>query len=142
MWARGQTNVLTALAAGEYALHSGINFHSTQRAIDKGAQSLAVAAVEPVSVRLSLASAVQKGARHPNAGLLFLEYMASPEAQKILDDVEPYKASIYGGEGTTRAAGIVAGKQTSVFAWEHQAKMGEYEKMINQAFGLPKAEVS
>jgi iron(III) transport system substrate-binding protein len=140
VWARGNTSVLTAMAAGEYALHSGTYVNSVQRLIEKGSSTLAFTPLDPISVRLALAAGIQKGAKHPNAGLLLLEYFASSEAQKILDEVEPYKSSIYSA-GETRSTKLVAGKQVSVASWDYFPKMADYEKMILQAYGLPRAEL-
>jgi iron(III) transport system substrate-binding protein len=140
VWARGNTNILTSINSGEYALHSATLLNSVTRLMEKGSPNLAFSVVEPVPVRLSLAAAIQKGSKHPYAGLLFLEYMASPEAQKILDEVEPYKGSIY-GNGETRSQKLVAGKQTSVVQWKDFNKMAGYEKMVLQAYGLPQAEI-
>ncbi len=140
VWARGNTHSLTSLAAGEYTMHSGTYANSVQRLIEKGSDTLGYVAPEPVSLRLALATGIQKGSKHVNAGLLWMEYLASPEAQKILDEVEPVKASVY-GDGTTRSAKLTAGKQLSVVAWDLFPKMSGYEKMILEAYGLPQAEI-
>jgi hypothetical protein len=66
-----------------------------------------------------------------------LEFQASPEGQKILDDVD-LAASIF-SPGSVHEQ-ITRGKQVSVLAWEHYPKMGKYEEDIVKAFGFPRAE--
>jgi hypothetical protein len=66
-----------------------------------------------------------------------LEFQASPEGQKILDDVD-LAASIF-SPGSVHEQ-ITKGKQVSVLAWEHYPKMGKYEDEIVKAFGFPVAE--
>jgi iron(III) transport system substrate-binding protein len=139
IWTRGNTRALTAMAAGEYSLHSATYFHSSMRAISLGAETLAVAVVEPVPVRIALGTGIQKGAKNPHAALLFIEYYAGPEGQKIMDEVEPLKGSIYFGQ--TEPAKLIAGKKTSVADWTWWPKMGGIEERIGQAYGFPKAEI-
>ena len=139
IWSRGNTRALTAMAAGEYALHSGTYFHSSMRAIQRGADNLAIAVLEPVSVRIALGTGIQKGAKNPNAAMLFLEYYAGPDGQKILDEIEPLKGSIY--FGPSAPAKLIEGKKVSVADWSWWPKMSGIEEKITQAFGFPKAEV-
>ena len=138
IWVRGNTRALTALAAGEYALHSATNYQAVMRLKKKGAPDLEVALVEPIPVRIFLTEGVVKGTRHPYAALLFLEYLGGPEAQKILDDVEPFESSIY--FPGSKLEQLIRGKRTSVIDWEHHQKIGSYMKQISEAFGFPKAE--
>jgi hypothetical protein len=93
--------------------------------------------VEPIPARLTEAEAVLNTAANPYAGLLWLEFQASPEGQKILDDVD-LAASIY-SPGSVHEQ-LTRGKQVSVLAWEHYPKMGRYEEEIVAAFGFPRAE--
>ena len=96
VWARGLSRAISSVTTGEYALHQMTNYHSTVRAMKKDPSgSLQFKIVEPVPVRLTLAEGVYQGARHPYASLLFLEYVASPEGQAILDEYAPLGSSIY-----------------------------------------------
>ena len=140
VWARGNTRSGAALAAGEYALHSATYYGSTMRTIQRGATDLAVAIVEPVPVSLTHAQGIQQGAKHPYAALLFLEWMAGPEGQKIMEEVEPLKASIHSPGSSTGK--IVEGKQISVWGWKDLPRQARIQEMITKAFGFPKAELS
>lgn len=140
VWSRGNTRALTAMAAGEYMLHSGTYYHSAQRQIDRGADSLAIAVLEPVPVRNTLASGIQQGVKNMHAGLLFLEWMAGPEGQRILDEDEPLKASMH--NQTSKVRTLVEGKKLSIADWKWWPRMADLEKLIIEGYGFPKAEVS
>lgn len=139
IWARGDSRALAALGAGEYALHFASNYHSAMRARDKVPDVLEVVVPDPVPVRLTEPMAILKGAKHPAAALLFYEYLASPEGQKILDDIEPLKSSIYAPGSKLEQA--VRGKQVSIIDWEHMEKRGSYTQKIVGVWGFPSAEI-
>ena len=92
IWVRGHTRYLNSMAAGEYRLFFGTYYHGVMRMKKRGAQDLEVLLVEPVPVRLTETHTIIKGARRPNAAILFLEYVAGAEGQKIMWDVEPFKS--------------------------------------------------
>ena len=84
--ARGHSRALTAMAGGEYAMLMGANLNSTKRAIDKDrTKSIASKVVEPVPVWIGEHQAVFDKAEYPYAGLLWLEFSATEEAQKLVD---------------------------------------------------------
>ena len=138
VWARGLSRAISSVTAGEYALHQMTNYHSTVRAMKKDPTgSLQFKIVEPVPVRLTLAEAVYQRARHPYAGLLFLEYVASPEGQAILDEYGPLSSSIYSpGSHNER---LLKGKKLAVSTAEHFEKQEEWRTQIVEAFGFPNA---
>ena len=45
--------------------------------------------------KVDVGQAIIKNAPRPYGAILFIEFLAGPEAQKILDDIEPLKSSIY-----------------------------------------------
>jgi iron(III) transport system substrate-binding protein len=139
IWSRNMSRSLTAMAAGEYALHSGANYHSIMRVKGKDpTHSLVERIIEPVPVRLIDPNAVIDSAPHPYSGLLWLEHLASPEGQKIIDEYEPLKASVYlpGSANET----VLRGKKLSVVEWDSFSKMPQWMKMIISAWGFPRAE--
>jgi len=139
VWGRGMSRDLAAMTGGEYALHSGANYHSIMRVKSKDPTgSLVEKIVEPVPVRLIDPNAVIGTAAHPYSALLWIEHLASPEAQKLIDDNEPGKASVYlpGSINET----VLRGKRLSVVEWDSFAKMGQWMKMIVSAWGFPRAE--
>ncbi len=140
VWARGDTRALTALAAGEYALHFASNYHSAMQVKARAPDTVEVVVPDPVPVRLGEAAGILKGAKHPHAALLLYEFMAGPEGQRILDEVELFKGSIY--VPGSKLEQVVRGKQLSVMDWEHMDKRGTYTQRIVSEWGFPKAEIA
>ena len=138
IWFRGEQRLLISMIGGEIGLCYGPNYKSFKLIQGKDLQKkLDYKVVEPIPGRLTEAEAVLNTAENPFAALLWLEFQASPEGQKILDDVD-LAASIY-SPGSVHEQ-ITRGKQVSVLAWEHYPKMGKYEEEIVKAFGFPRAE--
>jgi len=138
IWFRGEQRVLVSMIAGELGVLYGPNYKSFKLVQAKDTlKKLDYKVVEPIPARLTEAEAVLNTAANPYAGLLWLEFQASPEGQKILDDVD-LAASIY-SPGSVHEQ-LTKGKQVSVLAWEHYSKMSKYEEEIAAAFGFPRAE--
>ncbi|MGH7845561.1 MAG: ABC transporter substrate-binding protein [Candidatus Binatia bacterium] len=139
VWSRGQTRALSAILAGEYPMHQVANYHSCVRAQSKDPRKVLVCKlIEPTPVRLQENDFVMKTAPHPNAALLFLEHQASPEGQKILDEVEPVKSSMYtDGE----VAKLIKGKKIALNDFTTYKDGVRRMKMILEAFGFPNAEL-
>jgi ABC-type Fe3+ transport system substrate-binding protein len=137
IWVRGHTRVLASMAAGEYPMLLGANLNSTLRAIKKDrAGALAYKAVEPIPVRVHGHEGVLESADSPYAGLLWLEFMASPEAQKMIESA--YHGSLF--VPGTIAYQLIQGRKVSLAAWDHVPKLGEYQEKVFAAFGFPKAD--
>jgi ABC-type Fe3+ transport system substrate-binding protein len=141
IWVRGGSRTITAIAAGEIPMMIGPNFHTTRRAQGKDvAGNLQYVALEPVPLRLSLEEAIQAGAARPHAALLWLEWMASPEAQKLADEHEPSSSSLYVRGGDVEQA--LRGKKLSTVGWEDHQQMDQWQAKVVEAYGFPKAEKS
>lgn len=139
VWTRGSARIITAMLAGEHALLFGPNFDSVLRAKNKDkTDTLGFKIIEPVPVRLNEAQSVLRSAEHPYAALLWLEFIASPEGQKILDENGPYEGSVF-VRGTVQEQ-AVRGKKLSLIDWSYYNKIEEYEKKIVEAYGFPRAE--
>ncbi|MBI2985448.1 MAG: extracellular solute-binding protein [Deltaproteobacteria bacterium] len=139
VWARGQTRSLATIVAGENPMHQLANYHSCVRAQQKDPRKVLVCKViEPVPVRLQENDFVMKTAPHPYAALLFLEHQVSPEGQKILDEVEPVKSSIYTDGEVAR---LIKGKKIALNDFKTYKDGARRMKMILEAFGFPKAEL-
>lgn len=136
VWYRGESRQLTQMVAGEYALIAGPNYKSAKTTRDPR-QLLEIKIVEPVPARFSEVQAVLNAAASPHAALLWLEFQASAEGQKILDDVD-YAATIH-TPGSIHEK-LTRGKKVSILAWEHFSQMGNYEKEIIKAYGFPRAD--
>jgi ABC-type Fe3+ transport system substrate-binding protein len=93
---------------------------------------------EPVPLRMAEEEAILSAAQHPHAALLWLEWMASPEAQKIVDEHQPLTASVHvRGSVVERET---RGKKLSVVDWQHHQHMDQWQAKVFEAYGFPKAE--
>jgi ABC-type Fe3+ transport system substrate-binding protein len=138
IWARGHSRVLTAMTGGEYAILMGANLNSTKRAIDKDrTKSIASKVVEPVPVWIGEHEAVFDKAEYPYAGLLWLEFCATEEAQKIVDQGSYEGSYLF---PVTSAHQASRGKKLSLVDWQHATKMQDYQKKVVEAYGFPRAE--
>jgi iron(III) transport system substrate-binding protein len=135
VWVRTHPRTLTAMAAGEFPLFLGTYYHTVMNQRSKGMQNIEVLLLEPVPVRLLSVYGIIKGSRSPHAAMLFFEYLCGPDAQKILDDIEPLKSSIYSEH--SKLEQFVRGRKTSVIDWEYLDKIQSYMAQISEAYGFP-----
>jgi ABC-type Fe3+ transport system substrate-binding protein len=140
VWGRGHTRVMASILAGEYPVFLGPNFGAVKRSQMKDPTGVIGYKIpEPIPVRLHEANGVLANATSPYAGLLWLEYQASPEGQKIMDDHWPYGASLF-APGSAQE-GITRGKKLSIIDWSHYTKLDEYLNKAVEAMGFPTATV-
>ncbi len=138
IWVRGHTNPLTAVMAGEYSLFLGPNYASV-----KGVQSkdrlgvVGYKIIEPVPLRIHQANAVLANAASAYAGLLLLEFAASPDGQKIIDQYWPLAASVF-APGSHQEE-LLKGRVLSIVDASHYEKLDDYMDKIVEAYGFPKA---
>ena len=139
VWVRGFTRAYMAIAVGEYALHSFGNYNAIIRiARNDPKGSVAFKVVEPVPVRIHEPQGVYRLAEHPYAALLWLEFQASPEAQKIIDQYEPLKSSIYAPGSELEK--LIRGRRISVKGWDNWETYNQWVGQLTEAFGFPKAQ--
>ena len=137
-WVRGNTRALTSIASGEYPMHQLTNYHSCVRATQKDKRkSLVCKVIEPVPIRIQEPDFIVSSAKNIYTGLLFLEHEASPEGQKILDEIEPMKSSLFGGGAVSK---VIAGKKISLNDFSTYAQSQDWMKKIIEAYGFPKAD--
>jgi ABC-type Fe3+ transport system substrate-binding protein len=94
--------------------------------------------LEPVPVRIGTEQAILVTSKNPHAALLWLEFMASPEAQNLIDQYEPLSSSFY-----VRGSAVeqeLRGKKLSVVSWDENEKMEQWIARIVEAFGFPRAD--
>jgi iron(III) transport system substrate-binding protein len=141
IWSRGGTRALVALAAGEIPLYLfGANYASVIRAQRKDTLGvIQYTVLEPVPLRISVEQAILATSRNPHAALLWMEFMAGPDAQKLIDEHEPLTASVYSKGSATEQA--VRGKKLSVVSWEDNARMEQWIGKLVAAYGFPKADL-
>jgi ABC-type Fe3+ transport system substrate-binding protein len=138
VWSRGFSRAITAIKTGEQDLHGGIYWFTAMRAIrEDRTDTIGMKIIEPVGAWLSEIQAVLEGGQNPYTGLLWLEFEASPEAQKIVDEYEPLKSSVY-AQGS-EAEKVLRGRKVSLASWEDQKNFGGWSEMISEAYGFPKA---
>ena len=139
IWFRGQTRALPVIATGEYRLHAGINYHFTVSAMKKDPTgNLQFKVVEPVPVSMVDTEGVLVAAPHPYAGILWLEFEASPQGQEIIDKYVPLKSSLYAPDSLVEK--VLRGKKLSVLNWDNFHMKEKWTGLIVEAFGFPKAK--
>jgi hypothetical protein len=141
IWARGASRPLAALSAGEIPLYlSGANYGSVTRAQRKDPLgTIQLITLEPVPVRIGVEQAILATSNKVHAALLWLEFVAGPEAQKLVDQHEPLIASVY-SKGSA-AEQVLRGKKLSVVSWENNEKMQQWIAKLVEAYGFPKADL-
>jgi ABC-type Fe3+ transport system substrate-binding protein len=81
---------------------------------------------------------VLETAKNPYAGLLWLEFEASPEGQKIMDKYWPFGASVF-SPGSAQEE-ITKGKKLSLIDWSNYKKLDDYTEKIVAAYGFPQVQ--
>jgi hypothetical protein len=99
---------------------------------------LQYAVLEPVPLRLSEEEAILANAPHRHAALLWLDWMASAEAQRIVDEHQPLTSSIYVRGSVVERE--LRGKKISVVNWDHHQNMDQWQAKVFEAYGFPKEE--
>jgi hypothetical protein len=115
IWVQGVTRTLTGMMAGEIPMMIGTMFHTVKRA-----------------------QAILASAQNPHAALLWLEWMASAESQKLADEHEPVGSSRYFRGGAVEQE--LKGKKLSLVTWENHHNVESWMTKVFEAYGFPKAE--
>jgi len=140
VWLRGGTRGLVSLVVGEHPMFIGNNYKTIRRMqLKDPAGVLQYKFLEPVPVRPSESVGVIATSVSPHAALLWIEFLATAEGQKIIDEFEPFGASIY-GPGSIQGQEI-RGKKVSLIDWDHYTRLGDYQSKVVAAYGFPKAEL-
>lgn len=139
IWVRGDPRAITGMLAGEIPLMVAANFHDLKRAQKKDPLGvLQYVILEPVPFRLALAQSVLTTAQHPYAALLWFEWLATVEAQKIADEHEPMASAVH-----VRCSAVeqeLRGKKLSAVPWESYQNLQPWATKIFEAYGFPKAD--
>ncbi len=138
-WIQGSSaRVLTTVGAGENPAYFGPNYGGVKGYQQKDPLGvLQFVVLEPVPVRITIEQGILATARNPYAALLWLEFMASTEAQKLIDQHEPLVASVYSKDSAAEQA--LRGKKLSVLSWDNNDKVDQWMGKIVEAYGFPKA---
>ena len=139
IWVRGDPRAITGMLAGEIPMMAAANFHDLKRAQKKDPLGvLQYAILEPVPFRLALAQSILATAQYPHAALLWFDWLATVEAQKIADEHEPMASAVY-----VRGSAVeqeLRGKKLSAVPWESYQNLQPWAGKIFEAYGFPKAD--
>jgi ABC-type Fe3+ transport system substrate-binding protein len=139
VWFRGGTRYLASLDAGEYAVYFGVNYDSVRTLqLKSPTKNVDYKVVEPIPTRVSEETSVPKTAENPHAALLWIEFLASPEGQKIIDKHKPGSASLFSPASILSAE--TSGKRLSVVQLGEHTKMEGWQEKVLEAYGFPKAD--
>ncbi|MPZ39905.1 MAG: extracellular solute-binding protein [Rhizobiales bacterium] len=138
IWTADQTGTAAKVAAGEYAFGCGLPYHTflNIKRRDKTAP-IAFSIPTELPIQIGEAFAVMKGAKNPNAAILFASYLASSEGQAayhLYGRSNPFVEGTLANEQVNKAgAKLVFG------GWEFAgAKEAAAAKKIVEAWGFPK----
>jgi ABC-type Fe3+ transport system substrate-binding protein len=137
VWGSGATRLNTRIATGEYPVYLASNYSSVRRAMAKDPTgTLSYKVVEPIPTRIvDQSCGILNTSSNPHVALLWLEFLASREAQEVIDKHEPLRASLFTPGSATEQ--LTRGKQLSIVDWNHFAKYQEYNSKIFAAWGFP-----
>jgi iron(III) transport system substrate-binding protein len=140
IWVRGDPRALTGMLAGEIPMMVAANFHDLKRAQKRDPSGvLQYVILEPVPFRLALAQSILAKAENPHAGLLWFDWLATVEAQRIADEHEPMASAVYVRGGAVEQE--LRGKKLSVVPWDGYQNLQSWSGKIFEAYGFPKAEI-
>ena len=132
---RGQVEGLEQLAAGEYPLFCGINYHSAMPMIDEGAP-MGFVFPDPVPVELATVLHVLKWTKLPATTELFALWLAT-RAQPLVDK-ESHRGAPW--DASSRKYPLVKGKYIAVCGVDCLLKKDEYLAEHSRILGLPGAK--
>jgi iron(III) transport system substrate-binding protein len=140
IWTSDQTGTAAKIASGEYALSCGLPYH-TYLNIKRRDKTAPIGFAYPTELPLQIgeAFAIMKGAKNPNAAILFAGYLASKEGQAAY---KHYGRSNPFVEGTVANQQVAEAKSKLIFGgWDFAgAKEGAAAKKIVEAWGFPKGK--
>src|SRR4030095_2336166 len=138
MWLRGVSRIINSVRAGEVPIGLGLNGKSILREQKKDVRGvLRIKIVEPVPARMAGTEAILARADNPHAALLWLEFQASDEGQRVLDDADLNASLLTPG---SIQGEIIRGKKVSLLGWKHYRDIARYQEEVVEAFGFPRAD--
>jgi ABC-type Fe3+ transport system substrate-binding protein len=140
VWSTGATAGITRLSTGEFSVYCGVMLHSAYRGLKKD-PTLPLKIVVPSLLPIGLLEpeAISANAKNPHAGLLWIEFLASKEGQKIADGINPGRASVL-VEGTLA---YEASKGRKVSLCDPSCSSGAdtfMQRIAVEAWGFPKVK--
>ena len=139
IWVRGSSNIMLRIVAGEIPMMMGPNYGSVREAQIKDTIGVLQYSIpEPVPVRFGNSLGILATAEHRHTAILWLEWLASPAAQKIADETEPFASSMYVHGGAVEQE--LRGRKLSIEDTEALRHVQEWREKLVEAFGFPKAK--
>ncbi len=137
IWEKDQTVAMEKVAVGEAPLYCGGDHFRWAEVEKKGpGTALKLVTPEPVPASEGRGISLVKGAKYPNAGKLFMAFMASDEAQVLVDKMEQRGHRTVPG---TVAYQLTKGKKISEFTEEWDLRSKDLSRKIIEAWGFPVA---
>ena len=139
VWTRGSSRGFVSITAGEKALFLLPFYQACLRSKEKEPSgSLQCKLIEPVPAMLRNFNAIANTARNPYSSLLWFEFQASAEGQKIVDEYDGLNSFIHApNSGMAKAT---QGKKLSLNSWNTIQNTGKWEQMAFKALGFPRGE--
>ena len=142
IWVDSQNTGAQLVVQGEAAVYPLMNAHTANLVVAEAEASgnpvVAVKYIEPIPIRLTELQGIMDFSEHPHAALLWLEYVASEDVQKMWDEIAPPQTSIFSDyESPTSMLATVADRETSIIDWKHIRDYPKYVQGIIEAEGFP-----
>ena len=139
VWTRGSSRGFVSITAGEKALFLLPFYQACLRSKEKDPSgSLQCKLIEPVPAMLRNFNAIANTARNPYSSLLWFEFQASAEGQKIVDEYDGLNSFIHApNSGMAKAT---QRKKLSLNSWNTIQNTGKWEQMAFKALGFPRGE--
>lgn len=99
-----------------------------------GVKSIGIVYPDPVPVGIGDIIYVPQKAKHSNAGVLFVVWTTTQEAQNLLDDIDFSGHPAYEGNEINN---VIRGKKVAYSGWEHTSRSDDILAEILQAMGFP-----
>ena len=123
------------LASGAYHMICGMPRRQVlDLQVHGGVKTIGIVYPEPIPVSSGDIIFVPQKGKHPNAGVLFLAWTATQEAQTILDDIDFSGHPAYDGSEINK---MVKGKKTVSASWDYVSRSDDILADILQAMGFP-----
>ncbi|MDP2643758.1 MAG: extracellular solute-binding protein [Desulfobacterales bacterium] len=130
-----RSTAASKLMAGAYHIICGMQRSSIKELqVYAESKNLGIVFPEPVPIGFGDIIYVPDKAKHPNAGVLFLAWTGTQEAQNLLDEVNFTGHPDFEGNEINQ---VVKGKKVVIAQWEHLARTDEDLAAILQAMGMP-----
>lgn len=131
---RSRSEATFKLTAGAFPSLHGSDWGHIRRQQVAGSTNLDITFPEPVTLSAGDLVFIPRGAKYPNAAMLWIVWSLGDEAQRIIDDVQ------FTGDPLSPASSVherIRGKKVVEASWDYQLRATDILKEIIQAMGFP-----